>query len=449
MKTIREYGMVEPGDRIVCGVSGGADSTAMLYALFSLQSLLQIELCAAHLNHMLRGEEAQRDQKFVQALCAKLGIPCICGSADVGRLSKQNRESVELAARNARYAFFEKTAAQWKAQKIATAHTADDNLETMLMHLTRGTALQGLSGIPPVRGSYIRPLIDVTRGAVMDYLKKNALEYVEDSTNAERLYTRNRVRLDVVGELRRINPKASQAARRTARMLREDQNFLDALARQAVGPITREADDVYVGTDRLLAFHPALRRRAVLYLARTALNVSNYYLEFERICDIIRLAQNKSPSATLCLPGGLTVRRRYDRLFFQKGSRGPEVFPRIVLHPGAHVTCAGYEIVCELRQELPEPDKQKTVLVADHVEKTEIVLRSRLPGDRIRLAGRPEKTLKRLFIDEKIPLQERDQIPVLEVDGKLVGVYGFGMDQRMFPKYSAEIVWVTLRRLNQ
>ncbi|MBQ9109096.1 MAG: tRNA lysidine(34) synthetase TilS, partial [Oscillospiraceae bacterium] len=192
LKTIAEFHMLTQGDFVAVGVSGGADSVALLSLLCCLRGELDLTLVACHINHNLRGAEAKRDEDFVRRLCDRLGVECRVLSADVAALAREEGRSVEETARQVRYRFFAETAG--KRGKIATAHTAADNTETVLLNLARGSGLRGLCGIPPVRGNILRPLIGGTREQTEAWCCQNGLEWVEDSTNAADDYTRNRLR---------------------------------------------------------------------------------------------------------------------------------------------------------------------------------------------------------------------------------------------------------------
>ena len=204
LRYLRENGLIDPGATLVCAVSGGKDSVCLLHVMLSLQKELSITVEAAHLNHQLRGAESDRDEAFVRNLCDSLGVRLTVSRADVLSRCKQTGESVEEAARVLRYQFFESL-----GKPVATAHTQDDNLETVLLNLVRGTALRGLCGIPPKRGKIIRPMLCVSRAEVETYLEQHALSHVEDSTNASSLPLRNRLRHEVVPLLMRENPKLS------------------------------------------------------------------------------------------------------------------------------------------------------------------------------------------------------------------------------------------------
>ena len=218
---LREYDMVQPGDKVICAVSGGADSMALLWAMHLLKDKLQIQLQAAHFNHNLRGEESDRDEDFVVSFCENHGIPCHVGRGIV----EAGEKGLEAAARTARYAFL-----QTLPGKIATAHTADDNAETLLLHLIRGTGLKGLGGIAPVRDNLIRPMLTVTRQDVLEFLEAEGIPWVNDSSNETDAFTRNRIRHHVMPLLKAENPSLLENLSGTALRLRQDEEALDTQA---------------------------------------------------------------------------------------------------------------------------------------------------------------------------------------------------------------------------
>ena len=217
LKFIREQNMIQPGDCVICAVSGGADSVALLFALYLLKEKLEIHLEAAHFNHHLRGEESDRDERFVAELCDRYDIPLHLGGGQV----IPGKKGLEAAARDARYSFLKKLPG-----KIATAHTADDNAETVLMHLVRGTGLKGLGGITPVHGNVIRPMLRVTRQDVEAFLEEWCLSHIEDSSNETDAFLRNRIRHHIMPLLTAENPKIAENLSQMALRLRLDEEFL-------------------------------------------------------------------------------------------------------------------------------------------------------------------------------------------------------------------------------
>lgn len=232
-ETIQRYGMINVGDTVIVGVSGGADSMALLNFLFYEQERLQITVNACHINHNLRGEESDRDELFVRKFCEEKQIPLSVFSIDVSAERKKH-ESIEECARNARYRCFDEMLKKSAGSKLATAHTASDNEETVLLNLIRGTGTKGLCGIPPVRGRIIRPLIRCTRAQTEEYCKKNNIPYITDSSNLSENYARNRLRLNILPLLRDFNPSLTDAISRMTEAVREDSAFIDKTAKEAL-----------------------------------------------------------------------------------------------------------------------------------------------------------------------------------------------------------------------
>ena len=250
---------------VVVAVSGGADSMTLLHALAALREEKALSLLAAHVHHGLRGEQADADEAFVREQCEAMDVPLAVLHADVAREALRG-EGIEAAGRRIRYDFFRRLAQQKGYSFIATAHTADDNLETVLLHLTRGSSLHGLCGIPPIDGMLIRPLLSCTRAQIEAYCAAHHLSYVTDATNADVSYSRNRVRALVVPQLRSINPGVVAACDRLTAGLREEDAFLDGLAGEWQARARLSADRYAVHT--LLAAPPVLLRRALCRLLR-------------------------------------------------------------------------------------------------------------------------------------------------------------------------------------
>jgi len=403
LRLVRQYAMLEPGDRLTCAVSGGADSVALLYAMFLLKDKLQITLEAAHFDHGLRGEESHRDAEFVRRLCDRLDIPLTLGAGEIVSGSK----GLEAAARDARYAFFATLPG-----KLATAHTADDNAETVLMRLVRGTGLKGLGAISPVRGSIIRPMLTVTRQEVLSFLQEHDLSYVTDSSNASDDFLRNRLRHHVMPLLKRENPRLAENLSAMALRLRQDE--------QALHPNLGQGSSLDVET--VLALHPAVRSRVLAdFLERCGVREP----ESAHLEALQALLEADNPSARISLPGGVVLRRQYGAVI--AGEQADALEPVVLECPG-RVELPGLLVTCEPAQSLEQtPDS-----FAFHPD-GKILVRCRQQGDSIRLSG-GTKSLKKLFIDRKIPAADRSAIPVIADDSGLVGVYGIGADVRRAAK---------------
>lgn len=397
LKFIREQALIVPGDRVVCAVSGGADSVAMLFAFYLLKDKLKITLEAAHFNHHLRGEESRRDEAFVRDFCARFDIPLHLGGGQV----QPGKKGLEAAARDARYAYL-----QSLDGKIATAHTADDNAETVLLHLIRGTGLKGLGGISPKRGKLIRPMLSVTRQDVERYLTEWNLPHVEDSSNASDAFLRNRIRHNVMPLLRQENPKIGENLSRMALRLRLDEAYLAGQSSLEVLP------DVTA----LRAMPEALRSRALeAFLKKSGIPEP----EDVHLSQANALVFSDSPSARAVFPGGVVIGRRYDRLTMI--SQEAELEEVILPCPGS-VTLPGFRVTCRLAGEIRNTSDTFTV-----IPNGKLRLRCRQSGDTIRLGG-GTKRLKKLFIDRKIPASERNRIPVVCDEQGVLGVYSIGVN---------------------
>ena len=393
---IRRYDQIVPGDHIVCAVSGGADSVALLFGLYLLREKLQFTLSAAHFNHQLRGQESDRDETFVRTLCDRYDIPLFVGTAPV----KPGKKGLEAAARDARYAFFNTLPG-----KIATAHTADDNAETVLLHLVRGTGLKGLGGIAPVTEKLIRPMLLTTRQEVLDFLQEYCLHHITDSSNETDAFLRNRLRHHVMPLLTAENPRMAENLSAMALELRQDAAFLQ----------TQAAANATLEVDALRQMAPALRSRVLeAFLKESGVREP----ERGHIALVESLVFSDKPSARAHFPGHITVERCYDRLRLQPPG---ELEPVQLACPGeTQLPQLGLKITCRPAETVINTENTFTLQVQGPVW-----LRSRRSGDEIRLPG-GTKSLKKLYIDRKIPVSQRPLVPVLADDAGVLAVYGVG-----------------------
>ena len=398
-RLLRQYRMVEPGDRVIAAFSGGADSVALTYSLFLLKEKLGITLEAAHFNHHLRGEESDRDEQFVKDFCDRYDIPLHLGSGRVTAGSK----GLEAAAREARYAFLRSIPG-----KIATAHTADDNGETVLMHLIRGTGLKGLGAIAPVSGNVIRPMLTCTRKEVEAFLLDQGLKHVEDSSNASSDFLRNRIRHEIMPLLKAENPRISENLSTMALRLRQDEACLSEGL-----PMAEETD-----VETLKAMAPARRSRCLeQMLKRNGVREP----EENHIALMESLIFSEKPSAKADLPGNVVLGRNYDRLVVLRGES--ELPFRELTCPGTlEIPELSLRIIC---REATTPVRTYDAFTVHCGEK--ILVGPRQPGDFITLSG-GRKSLKKLFIDRKIPSADRMRIPVLRDEEGILGVYKIGAD---------------------
>ena len=394
---IRQQNMVTPGDHIICAVSGGADSMALLFAMYLLREKLNIRLSAAHFNHNLRGSESDGDEAFVREFCSRYDIELFVGSGCV----TAGEKGLEAAARDARYAFF-----QTLSGKIATAHTANDNAETVLLHLVRGTGLKGLGAIAPVRGNILRPMLSVTRQEVLAFLGEYHILYREDSSNQTDQFLRNRLRHHVMPLLEKENPRLAENLSAMALRLRQDEAVLQECA-----------DVPYpLQVENLRAMPAAIRSRV---LERFLKDSGVKEPEAEHVAMAEALVYPERPSAGAHFPGGVTVSRCYDELAAQAEEKPLDTM--MLTCPGT-VQLPGLCIVCSAAEEIINTANVFTVSCSGS-----ITVRCRRPNDELRLSG-GTKRLKKLFIDRKIPAAQRLRIPVLADDKGVLAVYGIGVN---------------------
>lgn len=411
---VRNYDLIQEGDRVTCAVSGGADSVALLFGLYLLKDKLKFTLCAAHFNHHLRGEESDRDEEFVRRLCQRLDIPLTVGGEQVVAGAK----GLEAAARDARYRFLRSLPG-----KIATAHTADDNAETVLMHMLRGTGLKGLGGIKPINGSVIRPMLTVTRRDVEDFLEEYCLRHIEDSSNSGDDFLRNRIRHQIMPLMRRENPAFASSASAMALRLRQDEEFIQSLLEPNMPGVTA-----------LRQLHPSLRYR---YLERFLKESGVCEPEQAHIAMAEALVMTPKPSAKADFPGGITLARNYDTL---------EVLSDTGVLPQTEIRCPGitelpqwgYRVVCEEATGLENGPLCFTVQ-----PKGAMYIRSRMAGDSIRLPG-GTKSVKKLMIDRKIPAASRNAVPILADDTGILAIGTIGVNETVKAK---DLPAVTIRMI--
>ena len=393
---IRRYEMVEPGDTVICAVSGGADSMALLWGLWLLKEKLGITVEAAHFNHNLRGEESRRDEEFVVKFCDFHDIRLHLAGGNV----TPGPKGLEAAARDARYGFLRSLSGT-----IATAHTADDNAETVLMHLIRGSGLRGLGGITPKSDRLIRPMLDVTRAQVEEFLNENYIRHVEDSSNGEDVFLRNRLRHGVMPLLKGENPSIATGLSAAAQRIRQDAALLDELA-ALIDP----------GDIAALRTAPGpLRRRAIEGFLK-----KNGFPEpsAEHIAQAERVVFSDNPSARASF-GGLTLVRSYDRL---------EARREQISLPERELPISGETILPEIGMMIrtaPADGPGEGVVCP----RERMVVRSRRSGDELTTKG-GTKSLKKRFIDRKIPQWERSAVPVVADEAGVLAVAGFGTDEK-------------------
>ena len=401
----KEYSLIPKGSVVTVALSGGADSVALLYALNRLKDRLGITVKAAHLNHLIRGDEAFRDEEFVKNLCSSLDIPLICEEIDVPKLAKKQNLSLETAAREIRYEFLNRVC---EGGLIATAHTASDNLETLLLNLARGSAIGGLCGIPIKRDNIIRPIISVTREEIEKYCCVNNLSFVTDSTNLSDDYTRNKLRHNIVPVLRELNPKIEKTVLKTSRSVTEISNMIKSSAENY---IKENFADNKLDVSKLKELNSEIAKRVII--------------EFVKICDseISLEACHIENIYKICLKCGKTgipknkyCQNKNGYLFI--GSNDENIKKTKF---SVEITKISENVNNLLLNNSLDCDK----IVG------KLVLRTRQSGDSIRLANRGcTKKLTKLYNEFSVPVYLRDTLPVISDDLDVVWIHGIGVAER-------------------
>ena len=415
LEIIKKYNMLEAGDEVVTALSGGADSVCLLLALDELKNKLNIKVSALHVNHCLRGSESDRDEEFCRTLCEKRNIPFICGKFNVNEEAKKLKLSTELAAREIRYRFF---AEHSKGKKLATAHNANDNAETVIFNLIRGTGTKGISGIPPVRDNIIRPLIGITRLQIEKYLEEKNQNFVTDSTNLTDDYTRNKIRHNVIPVLEEINSSLFSTITSDSDNFRTDNSFIEAECQKVWNSCIKQ-DSELTG---LKNFHPAVRRRCISKL----LSENNIEVNSRRINDIDEICIYGGKKN---LSGDIYIISDKNRLYLKTISDS-DVKPEpvcFILNEGINLF---RNKTIEIRYKNISEKTEGTIIDAEKISGTAMI-RSRMPGDRIRLNGNNfSSPVKKLF-NKKFDVSERDNICIISDDEGPVFIEKTGISERV------------------
>ena len=434
-RTIQKHAMLNKGDRIIVAVSGGVDSVVLLHLLKKLKDDYSVELIVAHLNHSIRKEEAKRDASFVQSLASSNNLQCELGVADVPALMTNEGLSLQVAAREARYNFFDLLCKKHKADKVALGHHMDDQAETVLMRFLRGTGAKGLKGMKPVReGIYIRPLIDITRKEIEDYAKDEALSFMTDSTNFKDIYLRNKVRYELLPFLEKnYNPNINEDIVRLSRLMKRDDEFLESAAEKHLKDMVKVDNEevVTVSLKHLMSIHKALRTRVLRGLWKKlsghTTGIYSYHIE-----SILGLLESETPNSNVDLPYGVRFVREYDHVSFTKKAKDPAPpfkhtlkIPGVTVIPEAGITLKSAIVEHYNKNRIGfKTNKNEAFFDYDRLH-FPIYVRGFESGDFFRPFGMEgKKKVKDLFIDLKIPKIRRMNIPLLFSQDNLVWVVG-------------------------
>ncbi len=433
--TVSKFGMLSRGERVLIAVSGGADSMALLHCLLRLAPAWDLTLSAAHLNHRLRGSASDEDEAFVRTVCGELGIAFVSEVVEVGKTARSRKQNLEEAAREVRYEFLRRAARDSGAQKIALGHTLDDQAETVLMRLLRGSGADGLSAIRPVvDGRLIRPLLECQRDKILQYLEIRGIPFREDSSNQDLSFRRNRVRRELLPYLRQhFNPNLTATLSKEAELSREVAEYLDSQAAAAWASIrVHSPDGPAFPAQHILEMHPALRRAVV----RVALRNCRGHLRGitgRHVDQILDLCRPLRSGRCIKLPGGWIAARQFGNLIIAREQKLPGVpreFDYSLPVPGRRlVPEAGLEFsaaeVDEKGATAENPNGSATfwaVLDAGCLP-SQLTIRSRRPGDRY--GGTGHRKVKKLLIDARVPAKARESLPMVADGSCVIWIPGF------------------------
>ena len=437
-------------------LSGGPDSVCLLYILIKLREILGIEIGAAHLNHMLRGEDALGDEEYVNKLCKDLNIPCYIKQVDINKYARENKLSSEMAGRSVRYDFFDEIISKYGFNKIATAHNANDQAETILFRLMRGTGLEGLGGIKVSRDNkIIRPILCLSRNEVEDYIEKEGLNPRIDKTNFEKVYNRNKIRLDILPYIKKhFNADIVQTLNRMSTLLQKDNDYLERSAYKYYKKNCLKSKEHFILKKELFNEEEAITSR-VIRNALTEYSKSNYDFEMKHISEIIHLAR-KNSGKKIDLPNKIYAENIYGDIYIKKRIKKQKIDNKneIVINKndinGKKVEFHNYKLefsIIDNNNLIYKKNSLKKFFNFDLIENF-IVIRKRKDGDKmIPLGMKGTKKIKDIFIDAKVPKEQRDYIPIIEFDNNIAWLTGIKVsDEYKVNNNSKNILMISIER---
>ncbi|MGE5628202.1 MAG: tRNA lysidine(34) synthetase TilS [Solirubrobacterales bacterium] len=437
IETIESNNMINKGDKVIVGVSGGPDSMCLLHLLMTLKGYYSLEIIASHINHGLRGNESDEDEKYVEKFCLENNIKFTSIKEDVHKISVERNISCESAGRDLRYEFFNKIKVEYKADKIAVAHNLNDQAETVLMRMIRGAALEGLGGIKPVRDKlYIRPLLFCTRNEIEEYCEKNRLNPRIDHTNFQNIYARNKIRLELIPYIENnFNKDIINTLSRLSENLRLDSDYMDHEAEKKYKTYcTNKEDRVIISKEGFLE-HEAIVSRVIRKAFLCLLGHLNNF-EKKHIYQVIELQKSSTGKSTM-LPNQLIAFNNYGSInIYPKGNS-----PLVPIQCKEYKLNVGENLINELGIRICIDEMESKQASYENLEDVkyfdmdkvqgDILLRFRKNGDKFSPLGiSGHKKLKDVFIDMKVPREERDRIPLICFGDEIAWIVGYKISNK-------------------
>ncbi|MDO4453641.1 MAG: tRNA lysidine(34) synthetase TilS [Eubacteriales bacterium] len=443
IEMIRQYRMIEEGDHVIAGVSGGPDSVYLLFLLTQYQKSVPFSISVVHVEHGIRGQESREDAQFVQRLCKKMELPFFLFEVDAQKEARTKKISTEEAGRILRYHAFEEVCRRSGANKIAIAHNEDDQAETILWNLARGSGLAGLCGMQPVRGKLIRPMLTTSRTEIEQWLEENEIETRQDKTNLEEIYTRNKIRHQIIPRLKEgINAQAVRHIAEAGQKIQKAEAFLQKMTDQAQEVCLERSEN-----SARIQIEPFLNQEAIIqeYLIRRAVSeVSDGLKDFtnRHMEALLKIARGAEQAQTN-LPGGVIGRKEKGLLILSQAETDcrekKNIFIEVPVPGIVQLENGMAEFTLEETKCQRIPEKSYTKWIDYDTIKSRLILRSRLPGDYLIINKEGgKKKLKDYLIDRKVPREERDSILLLADGSHILWVVGFRISEACKVKESTK-----------
>lgn len=435
IKKIKDKNLIEKNDRVVIGVSGGPDSIFLLEVLLNIKDEFNLSIFPVHINHLYRGKEAERDENFVREIGKKYNLEVFVKRKSMEKLAKEEKITLEEAGREIRYSFFDEVMEKTKSNKIALAHNLDDQIETFLFRLIRGTSLEGLEGINDTRDNkYVRPINEIYKKDIMNYLDENNIPYMTDSTNLENDYTRNSIRLDLIPFIEeRYNPRFKEKIKNMLEEVREVNELLEPDYSKYISDNILKADE--------------LNKEKSDYIKG---KIINYYLTKNNIETTRRKIENiikilfSGGSKKIKLEKDCTLIKEYDKIFLVNSKMTKKVVKEVKMIIPSECEFGEY-IISAFREKKKRDNNYEFVTCLK--EGDELFIRARKEGDKILPIGMENyKKIKDIMINSKIPKEERDKIPVILLDDEIVWVAGVRKSKKFISEDESENVVLRIRR---